>query len=443
MKGVSCCWRCGCVVGDVTQKIFHFFKLLFIRHLFLRKSEITLQLTLTITPSHLHHSTTNTTMAWALPKRQLSCYLSTALSSTKQRHLSTVARCLPASSHGASVRCSAAQLLTTADRIERTSLANNIPLRNQSTNTTNHRDLILSHAVTHVHSEGWSDDAIATGTLDAGFPPSYIGRASASTSIFGSADLVAFFMDQCNNDLRKELDRLKSENTENDDVQTRLHRALKIRLMTVVPFVSLKRWHEGMAIGALPQNAYRTAQQLDEMAQIVLGYVLNSQSAGAAQRAAVVTAYAAAELHLVSEGMNDASRGVSGSSISYSGEKYSSTWSFLKERCDETARLLTDGNVGLPIPGVPLNPTHVAAASAVASSLVGAAFSLAAPAAAAVAGQALPRVMDTLTPLQNYVVSGNSSGMSDGTRPSDYQVENLPPFDTNEVIFSDENTKTA
>jgi hypothetical protein len=253
-------------------------------------------------------------------------------------------------------------------------------------------------------------------------------------------------MDQCNIDLKAELNRLKSEEqvTESrEDVATRLHRALQIRLMAVVPFVSSKRWHEGMAIGVLPQNAYHTACQLDEMSRIVLEYALNnSQSIGPAQRAAVVTAYAAAELHLVSEGMND-SRGVSGSSISYSGERYNSTWYFLKERCEETARLLTDGNAGLPIPGVPLNPTHVAAASAVATSLVGAAFSLAAPAAAAIAGQALPRVLETLSPLQEYLFSKNNAGVKDGTKPSDYQVDNLPPFDTNEDIFSGSNTKTA
>ena len=251
-------------------------------------------------------------------------------------------------------------------------------------------------------------------------------------------------MEQCNNNLKKELERLKTEETNSDeDIATRMHRALQIRLTSVVPFVSSKRWHEGMAIGALPQNAYRTATQLDEMSQIVLEYVLNntSQSAGAAQRAAIVTAYAAAELHLVSEGMDQ--QGVSGSSISYSGERYNSTWNFLRQRCDEAARLLTDGNVGLPIPGVPLNPTHVTAATAVASSLVGAAFSLASPAAAAAAGQALPRVMEALSPLTSYVASHNSAGRKDGTNPSDYEVKNLPPFDSNEVIFSESDTKTA
>jgi hypothetical protein len=206
-----------------------------------------------------------------------------------------------------------------------------------------------------------------------------------------------------------------------------------------------------MAIGALPQNAYRTARQLEDMSQIVLDYALcntaNSRVVGPAQRAIVVAAYAAAEFHLVSEGMSDATRGVSGSSISYTGERYSSTWTFLRERCEEASRLVANDDGGvLPsmiqsASGISLNPTHLAAASAVASSLVGAAFSLATPAAAAVAGQALPRIMDTLSPLQEYAFKSVGENRN-GTSPDDYRVENLPPFDSSEVIFPEDERKT-
>ena len=56
---------------------------------------------------------------------------------------------------------------------------------------------------------GWTDDAVASGTLDAGFPPSYVGLAASSSSsggaAFGSADLVDFFMDECNASLREKV----------------------------------------------------------------------------------------------------------------------------------------------------------------------------------------------------------------------------------------------
>ena len=68
--------------------------------------------------------------------------------------------------------------------------------------------------------------------------------------------------------------------TNNNDtlgnVSSRIHKALQLRLAMVLPYVASNRWHEGMAIGALPQNAYHTAQQLDEMATIVLDYALEN-----------------------------------------------------------------------------------------------------------------------------------------------------------------------
>jgi rpsU-divergently transcribed protein len=296
------------------------------------------------------------------------------------------------------------------------------------------RHSILTHALKRVHDEGWTDDAIASGTLDAGLPPSHIGQAISSTSVFGSADLVAFFMDECNNNLRRELALVGSDDN-NNDVAAKINKALQLRLSMTLPFVSTNRWHEGMAIGALPQNAYRTAQQLDEMATIVLGYVLGTNNANAAHRAIIVAAYAAAELHLLSDGNNG-----NVASVSLSGERYKSTWEFLEERSNEAAKLISNGPSLLSVVLFP-NPTHVMAASAVASSLAGAALSLAAPTAAAI----LPRAIEAFGPLQNAIMSRTlGSSPPKGTQPSDYQpidTNNLPPFDANEKIFPDNSLK--
>lgn len=319
-----------------------------------------------------------------------------------------------------------------------------VPLNSININKTleQRRHSILTHALQRVHDEGWTDDAIASGTLDAGLPPTYIGQAMSSTSIFGSADLVAFFMDECNNNLRKELNNSHSD--DNDNKAAKIYHALKLRLSMTLPFVSSNRWHEGMAIGALPQNAYKTAQQLDEMATIVLEYALGekkgSNNANAAQRAVIVAAYAAAELHLLSADVSN--NGSAVASVSLSGERFQSTWMFLEERSNEAAKLIDDGVDGLSLSGAPFpNPTHVMAASAVVSSLAGAAVSLAAPTVAAM----LPRAMEALGPLQTAIM--NSTGASSntkGTQPSDYQpidTNNLPPFDSNEKIFSGSNIK--
>ena len=324
------------------------------------------------------------------------------------------------------------------------------------------RHAILTSALQRVHDEGWTADAIASGTLDAGLPPSYIGQASSATSPFGSADLVSFFMDECNDSLRRRLMEEQQQGekrgeegeshtaTNNNDtlenVSSRIHKALQMRLSMVLPYVASNRWHEGMAIGALPQNAYHTAQQLDEMATIVLDYALGKEHVtknNATNRAAVIAAYAASELHLLSDGKDGT---VSGNSLALSGEQYHATWSFLEDRCAEVAGFIVNGvNVPSSLSELPLpNPTQIAAASAVASSLAGAALSLAAPSAAAVAGNVIPRAMTSvLTPLQD-VFAGRSQMMNnnrgrDGTRPSDYTVvntETLPPFDASEEIFS-------
>jgi len=325
------------------------------------------------------------------------------------------------------------------------------------------RHTILTHALQRVHDEGWTDDAIASGVIDAGLPPSYIGQATSSTSSFGSSDLVSFFMNECNASLKQQLIKEEKKNTGSnstndnksvDNVSYRIHKALQLRLSMVLPFVSSNKWHEGMAIGALPQNAYNTAEQLDDMANIVLDYALEGNNVGnhsPTHRTAIIAAYASSELHLLSDEGSGST--ISGGSISLSGDQYHATWEFLDARSKEVAQLIVNGvNVsslnGLSLP----NPTHVMAASAVASSLAGAALSMAAPSAAAVAGNVIPRAMSSLlTPLQNVVASQmntNTSTKRDGTNPSDYtavSIDNLPPFDTSEEIFSgsSSNDKTA
>jgi len=325
------------------------------------------------------------------------------------------------------------------------------------------RHTILTLALQRVHDEGWTDDAIASGVIDAGLPPSYIGQATSSTSSFGSSDLVSFFMNECNASLKQQLmDEEKKKNTVSgstndvksvDNISYRIHKALQMRLSMVLPFVSSNKWHEGMAIGALPQNAYNTAEQLDYMANIVLDYALEGNNVGKhspTHRAAVIAAYAATELHLLSDEGSGST--ISGNSISLSGDQYHATWEFLDARSKEVAELIVNGvNIsslnGLSLP----TPTHVMAASAVASSLAGAALSMAAPSAAVVAGNVIPRAMSSLlTPLQNVVASqmnDSTSTKRDGTSPSDYTVttDNLPPFDASEEIFSgsSSNGKTA
>ena len=357
-----------------------------------------------------------------------------------------------------------------------------------------HKRIILTHALEYVHDDGWTDDAIASGTLAAKLPPSYIGIIGdglsnnySSSSPLGNADLVAFFMEECNGTMKRQLaENLEATETQtstslsNDEyckeISSRINNALRQRLSMVLPFVKSNRWHEGMAIGALPQNAMRTIQQLDEMATVVLNYALSSGSKMKgdeksmnnvafasripmpALRSAIVAAYAATELHLLSDGGHNVTfstiGGKSAPSLRGDEERYRATWKFLEARSAEVARVIVyDGALSFTSSSSLPHPTHViTAATAVVSSLAGAAISLASPtAAAAVAGRVLPSestMTSVFTFLENVVSNarqtanmGSTTGSrmrGDGTKPSDYTAEStiLPPFDASEEIFS-------
>ena len=148
------------------------------------------------------------------------------------------------------------------------------------------RRSILAHALLRVHDMGWTDDAVASGTLDAGFPPSYVGLAASSSSS-GNANLVDFFMCECNASLGEKLAaeddrgrrrrRRGSAELDVDEMSHRINAALRARLSMVLPYVASRKWHEGMAIGALPQNALGTLGRLNDMAGIVLDHALGDR----------------------------------------------------------------------------------------------------------------------------------------------------------------------
>ena len=388
------------------------------------------------------------------------------------------------------------------------------------------RKAILSAALHRVHDMGWTDDAIANGVLDCAYPPSYIGRVLSSHrqqsspssndcsgggggggGVWGNGRLVAHFMEGCNNNLRDKLLMSlpppatsmaaesgvvrRDEKKMNDGVillASRINNALRLRLSMVLPYVHSKRWHEGMAIGALPQNAVMTMSQLNDMADIVLSYATtqgattmggvdnysSNNNINSMHKVAIIAAYAAAELHLLSSN-------VTTSTTSLSGDRYDDTWTFLEARSTGAAHVIINGGIPslfdnlLPKDLAMITSSNIQAASAMTSSLLGAILSLATPATASMIGRVggsstavvLPQVLDSVIGLvQSFVGTGttmtqmmnnaNSSGggvgvdsmmkrgdtiigkmKGDGTRPSDYAAieETLPPFDTKEEIF--------
>ena len=141
------------------------------------------------------------------------------------------------------------------------------------------------------------------------------------------------------------------------------------------------------------------------------------------RRAEIITAYAAAELHLLASDDRrsslDGTKSLSSLSSSFlGGGGHRAKWTFLEARLAEVARLIVAtsgqsssfGGIAFPSPSPSPSSNPFSLAAAMVSLLAGAALSLASPSAAqAMAGRtALPRAMmdSALELLQSFVGIG-------------------------------------
>jgi len=289
-----------------------------------------------------------------------------------------------------------------------------------------------------VHQYGWTEEAIAQGVLTMGFPPTYIGMMEDSRN--KPLDLISFFMEECNTQLEGKLREFCTQGTSSEggvrpnraDV---LEFAIRTRLGMVSHYIDSKRWHEGMALGAMyPTNAVSTASQLEDLMDVIAigmetvdatsaGHLRSNNSSpplGQVERVAIGAVYVATELHMLAD----------------TSEGFEDTWSFLKERVGELELMATKrSSSGL------MSPDMVVAASAVASSMGGAVLSLFAPSAKmsvnSMVGTVLPNMMSLIQQQQQHVWDmgtsqagkDNGSAASTGTDSKDYDFGDLPPFD--------------
>lgn len=261
--------------------------------------------------------------------------------------------------------------------------------------------MILAASLTHVHTHGWTEQALAQGVITSKLPPSYIGLIEDKKS-----EMVHYFMKDCN-------DRLKDELERKVDIAKMTHTeviewCIRERLSMNIPFVKSKRWHEGMALGAMPLNALETANHLEEIVKIIeQGMMVSSssrQSIGILERGAIGAVYIATELHLLSDESNG----------------FRDTWNFLDDRAKELESAASSNLSIFP------SPDMIVASSAVATSLAGAVISMAAPAAQAgvqtIAGSVVPQIMTFMQP--------PTIDSTVGTKAKDYDLSDLPPFET-------------
>jgi ubiquinone biosynthesis protein COQ9 len=160
------------------------------------------------------------------------------------------------------------------------------------------RTRILSAALDKVHEFGWTDDAIAGGVVALNLPPSTMGLVTG-----GPSELVAFFMDQCNRRLEKELKErfIPSWEEQRTPVPERIHQAIWCRLEMVGPYIRSGRWQDGMALGAMPpNNTLTTAGQLSHLVDTITSAV-GLPSVGVVEKTAIGGVYATTELHMLAD----------------------------------------------------------------------------------------------------------------------------------------------
>ncbi|ETP50534.1 rpsU-divergently transcribed protein [Phytophthora nicotianae P10297] len=177
--------------------------------------------------------------------------------------------------------------------------------------------LILAKAMGHVVAHGWTIEALAAGATDLGYPSVAHGMFSR-----GAVELVEYFMDSCLAKLRETL-IVNTEKLQAMTVAERLKFGVRARLEMLEPV--LATWPQGMAIGALPQNAPSTAKRL-AMLSDEIWYFAGDKSTDLSwytKRAILTGIYASTELFM----LNDKS------------PNFQDTWAFLDRRVDETIQL--------------------------------------------------------------------------------------------------------
>ena len=276
------------------------------------------------------------------------------------------------------------------------------------------RTRILSAALDKVHEFGWTDDAIAGGVVALNLPPSTVGLVTG-----GPSELVAFFMDQCNRRLEKELKErfIPSWEEQRTPVPERIHQAIWCRLEMVGPYIRSGRWQDGMALGAMPpNNTLTTAGQLSHLVDTITS-VVGLPFVGVVEKAAIGGVYATTELHMLAD----------------ESPAFEQTAVFLEHRVRELETMAgAASSMGSGGPGL-FSPEMAVAATSVATSLGGALVSLAQPAAlgaaSTVANQVMPQVSSFMSSAQTAASGGSfaSSTKSAGTSATDYS--DLPPFD--------------
>jgi ubiquinone biosynthesis protein COQ9 len=155
-----------------------------------------------------------------------------------------------------------------------------------------------------------------------GYPKVSLSYATTLTA----TDLVAFFMEDCNQRLRNEL-RAKYQDSKDTAPLSRvdcLQEGLQMRLEYLTDWVQAGRWSQGIALGlGDPDAALVTSEQLKDLINIVVEETTDTDVLSDLAQVGLGAVYVAAECHLLTD----------------TSENYKDTWAFLRDSLEHWERL--------------------------------------------------------------------------------------------------------
>jgi len=289
----------------------------------------------------------------------------------------------------------------------------------------------------YVSEYGWTKSAVVAAAADMVADNNNNVSSIAIAGLVHPNDLIRTCMDDWNRKLQSELrqketeewDRGSDDATGGKSSSSRIDRiadALRRRLeYNTFP---KRRWQEGMALGAHPDNALYTQQYLQQLIDIVAKGTTDFNGDGnespltETQKLALGGVYVATELHWVA---------------SPDGVNHEQTWKFLRERLEEWDQFckIMKGNAPFALP---INaPDTLFVASSVASAICSGAISVLMPSSGTSTGKpSFPSLTDLPEPLQPHAAAAATAveGMLQ-------QVGAPPPPDVEHVwnsIFGDD-----
>ena len=240
------------------------------------------------------------------------------------------------------------------------------------------RQALLEAALVQVPEHGWTRQAIV-----AAVPLAFPGASLSMAGQITPQDMVAFCMDQWNQQLYKDL-------TTTTDPKLSIAQALQRRLEYQVPLVQCGRWQQAMAMGL--HTPQQTSQQLQTLIHTVLSHAAAPSSSmtqhppSTIAQLALGGIYVATELHLLAD----------------TSPHYQDTWQFLQQRVQEWENTTTGSSSSAALSFLP-NP---AMASTVASALASGVTSVL---------------------FHNIPTTGTTISKMDGTDPRHYQTTPKSP----------------